>query len=48
MAFRAAAEALGELRRPQLEVTTIGGADHFYTGVRPRLVERLEAWLRQA
>src|SRR6185436_18978119 len=36
MAFRGAAEALAPIvaRRPRLMVSTIAGADHFYTGVR--------------
>lgn len=48
MAFRGAAEALAELRRPpdRLATVTIEGADHFYTGVRPALFERVETWLR--
>jgi pimeloyl-ACP methyl ester carboxylesterase len=44
MAFRGAAEALATLaaRRPQLSVTTIAGADHFYTGVREALFQSIE------
>ncbi len=47
MAFRGAAEALGELRYGQLTVETIAGADHFYTGTRPQLLDRVESWLRR-
>jgi len=48
MAFRGAAEALAPVaaRRPQLAVTTIAGADHFYTGVREALFQRVEGWLQ--
>jgi hypothetical protein len=35
-------------RHPRLAVATVAGADHFYTGVRPALIERVEAWLRSA
>jgi pimeloyl-ACP methyl ester carboxylesterase len=50
MAFRGAPEALAELgdRRGRLTVATVGGADHFYTGVRPDLLTRVEGWLRSA
>jgi alpha-beta hydrolase superfamily lysophospholipase len=48
MAFRGAAEALGEVRHGQLAVEIIAGADHFYTGTRPELLARMEAWLRGA
>src|SRR5262245_20709997 len=49
MAFRAAPEAVAELARkhPPLTVETVPGADHFYTGTRPELLARVEAWLRQ-
>ncbi len=48
MAFRAAPEELARLaaRRGTLSVATVAGADHFYTGVRDALFERVEAWLR--
>jgi pimeloyl-ACP methyl ester carboxylesterase len=48
MAFRGAPEALAELsaKRPHLSVEIIPGADHFYTGVRPELISRVEAWFR--
>jgi pimeloyl-ACP methyl ester carboxylesterase len=48
MAFRGAAEELTALqqRSTQLEIATIAGGDHFYTGVRAQLVGRVEAWLR--
>jgi pimeloyl-ACP methyl ester carboxylesterase len=48
MAFRGVPEALGELgaRYPRLQVVTIPGADHFYTGARPALLERVEVWLQ--
>jgi dienelactone hydrolase len=49
MAFRGAPEALAELaaRYPRLQVETVAGADHFYTGVHDELLARLEAWLRE-
>ena len=47
MAFRGAAEALADLRRPDVAVETVAGADHFYTGVRPALLDRVKAWLEQ-
>jgi alpha-beta hydrolase superfamily lysophospholipase len=43
MAFRGAAE---EARAAGASVETIAGADHFYTGTRESLAERLEGWLR--
>jgi hypothetical protein len=48
MAFRGAPEALAEFgdRKGRLTVATIAGADHFYTGVRPDLIARVEGWLR--
>lgn len=48
MAFRQAAEELTQARQrqPTLVVRTIAGADHFYTGVRPQLVDQIAAWLR--
>jgi alpha/beta superfamily hydrolase len=47
MAFRGAAEALADLGQRQLTVETIGGADHFYSGVRADLLTRVEAWLQR-
>jgi len=49
MAFRGAAEEIAALgaRRPSLAVTTIAGADHFYTGVRREVVAAVESWLRR-
>jgi alpha/beta superfamily hydrolase len=48
MAFRAAPDEIRVLssRYPQLCVDVIAGGDHFYTGVRPQLNERLAAWLQ--
>jgi pimeloyl-ACP methyl ester carboxylesterase len=49
VAFRDAPQAIAEVR-PQparLAIEVITGADHFYTGVRAELVERLAAWLRK-
>jgi alpha/beta superfamily hydrolase len=50
MAFRGAAEALAEVaaRCPRLRMATVAGADHFYTGLREVLVDRIEGWLREA
>jgi pimeloyl-ACP methyl ester carboxylesterase len=50
VAFQGAPEAVNELRerQSQLALEVIEGADHFYTGVRAAVVERVEAWLRQA
>lgn len=50
MAFRGLPEALAELavRRQQLRVETVAGADHFYSGVRDEVVNRVETWLRSA
>ena len=47
MAFRAADAAVAEAGRkhPALAVAVIDGADHFYTGVRPALISRIESWL---
>src|SRR5437588_645655 len=47
MAFRGAPEALKQLgtRSRHLVAETVAGADHFYTGVRPELTARVEAWL---
>ena len=48
MAFRGAADAVAQIarRHPQVAVSTIAGADHFYTGVRAELSGQIEAWLR--
>jgi hypothetical protein len=46
LAFRGAAEAIAELRRTNVTVEVVGGADHFYSGVRGELFDRLRAWLR--
>ncbi len=46
MAFRGAAEALSALSLPRVSVEMVEGADHFYSGVRDRLVERIDGWLR--
>jgi pimeloyl-ACP methyl ester carboxylesterase len=45
MAFRAAAEAIGELRRLNVTVETIAHADHFYTNARNDLIAQLERWI---
>jgi alpha/beta superfamily hydrolase len=49
MAFRGAADELADIarRRDQITVETIDGADHFYTGVRDSLFERVDDWLRR-
>ncbi len=49
MAFRAAPEAVRALaaRRKNLEVEVIAGADHFYSGARAVLAERIIDWLRR-
>src|SRR5262245_27314060 len=44
VAFRGAAEAVAEAA-PAVRVVTITGADHFYTGVRERLLECVSGWL---
>jgi pimeloyl-ACP methyl ester carboxylesterase len=48
MAFRGVPEALGELagRLPRVTTAVIPGADHFYTGTRDELADRIAAWLR--
>jgi pimeloyl-ACP methyl ester carboxylesterase len=48
MAFQGVPDVLRPLvaRQPSLQVETIPGADHFYTGVRAELGERVERWLR--
>jgi pimeloyl-ACP methyl ester carboxylesterase len=50
VAFQGAAAELEQLRqrRPALTVTTIAGADHFYTGTRAELATCVEGWLRTA
>jgi pimeloyl-ACP methyl ester carboxylesterase len=49
MAFTGAPEELARLgaRYPRLRAELIGGADHFYTGAREALVDRVEGWLRE-
>jgi pimeloyl-ACP methyl ester carboxylesterase len=49
MAFRDAAEVVAELSKkyPRIALQTVPGADHFYTGVRPELVARVETCLRE-
>jgi alpha/beta superfamily hydrolase len=48
MAFRGSPEAIANLgtRARRITVETIDGADHFYSGVRGELIDRIEAWLR--
>ncbi|MBI1916107.1 MAG: alpha/beta fold hydrolase [Planctomycetes bacterium] len=48
MAFRGAPEAIEKLRErsSRIAVTTVAGADHFYTGVRDDLLVQVESWLR--
>jgi alpha-beta hydrolase superfamily lysophospholipase len=46
MAFRGAAEEIRALALPRVSVETVPGADHFYSGVRERLVECVDVWLR--
>jgi pimeloyl-ACP methyl ester carboxylesterase len=50
MAFAGAPEELTKLaeRYPRLRKEVIAGADHFYSGVRPALIGRVETWLREA
>ncbi len=45
MAFRGAAEAIGELKRTNVTVETIANGDHFYTNVRGELMTAMERWL---
>jgi pimeloyl-ACP methyl ester carboxylesterase len=47
MAFRGAPDEIRVLgsRNPRLRLEVIADGDHFYTGVRPELISRLEAWL---
>lgn len=44
LAFRGAAEAVAAAA-PAVQVTTVAGADHFYSGVRDALWSSLDAWL---
>lgn len=48
MAFRSAPDAVAELARKHtnLAVTTVAGADHYYTNGRAALVEQVERWLK--
>ena len=46
MAFRAAPDELAELKRPNVETAVIANGDHFYTGVRPALLDVLQNWWR--
>lgn len=50
VAFQGSPEAVSELRQreSQLSLEVIEGADHFYTGVRAAVVERLAGWLRSS
>lgn len=50
MAFRAAPEELLALapRHGRLQVATVAGADHFYTGVRGEVAARVLEWLHTA
>ncbi len=45
MAFRGAADAIGELRRANISVVTIADADHFYTNARRELIAELGRWI---
>lgn len=45
MAFHGAADAIAELRRSNVTVATIDGADHFYTNAREPLISHLDRWL---
>jgi alpha/beta superfamily hydrolase len=49
MAFRGSAEELRGLagKHRQLAVEVVEGADHFYSGVRERLIEAAEGWLKK-
>jgi alpha-beta hydrolase superfamily lysophospholipase len=46
MAFRGAAEAV-RAAAPAVRVEMVAGADHFYSGVRDRLTDCVEDWLRR-
>jgi len=50
MAFAGVTEEMAPLaaRNPQLSIETIAGADHFYTGVREALNDRVESLLRRS
>jgi alpha-beta hydrolase superfamily lysophospholipase len=45
VAFRGAADAVTELRRPNVRVATIANADHFYSAARPELITCIDDWL---
>jgi pimeloyl-ACP methyl ester carboxylesterase len=44
-AFRGTAEAVAQAA-PNVDVAVVAGADHFYTGAREALLQRLREWLR--
>lgn len=44
MAFRDAPQAIAEAA-PRVNVLTLPGADHFYSGVRPALLDAVASWL---
>lgn len=44
MAFRGAPDELNALARPGLTTTVVADADHFYSGVREKLLDVLEKW----
>jgi dienelactone hydrolase len=46
MAFKGAAEVVARAS-PAVRIETIADADHFYTGVRERLLDCVEHWLRE-
>src|SRR5205807_5297905 len=50
MAFRGAPEALAQLgtRYRHLSVESVPGADHFYSGAREQVIDRVKAWLHSA
>jgi pimeloyl-ACP methyl ester carboxylesterase len=45
VAFRGAAEAIAQAA-PAVQVVTVAGADHFYSGARERLLECVAGWLK--
>ncbi|HZZ81766.1 MAG TPA: alpha/beta fold hydrolase [Gemmataceae bacterium] len=45
VAFRGAADAITEMRRANISVTTIANADHFYSAARPELIACTDDWL---
>ncbi|MBI2806572.1 MAG: alpha/beta fold hydrolase [Planctomycetes bacterium] len=47
MAFRAAAEEIAAAKRPNVNVTTLPGADHFYSQARLALVNCIDGWLTE-